>query len=586
MKIGPLEVNLSRREAVELSHEEPPKPIGRRGEIGSPGTQIFGGELTQLDHATALSGNERYAVYDKMRKGDGQVKAGLAAVKLPLLRAGWKIERPDDSAQSREIEEYLTEHLFGGHTDVPWGKLLYKILLMLDYGSIPFEIVWEILDGKVHLRRLASRMPSSVNRWFVDDHGDFDGIEQVAYRGNRIENVKIPGSRMVLFINDEEGSDFRGVSLLRAAYKHWYFKDGFYRIDAIAKEKRAIGVDVMKLMGAVDEDRRKDAEAALMTLHAHEKQFMTEIEGETEYRIEGITGGVADALASIEHHDVRILRSILAEFIAMGERTARGSEAMHRDKTSFFIMALEAIGQEVLDPFNEDIIKPWVRWNWAGVKELPKLVHSRLEKRDMQAVAGAIARLVNVGAITADEPTEQRLREYLDLPLLEEGSPRPVPLPKGTPSTPPPQPQPNGNRRTQLARQQPIYYIRQAVQEPIREIENILLSVANDIRTKDQHYRIEDVGVPRKAELNDAVMTAAMEIWPDASLGQVRRRNNAAGGFTVMTMKGIKGAFIDLMKTEADMEQLRDRVDIIVQINARTLACALGLDSRVAPVVE
>lgn len=487
MKLGPLEVKLADREPVG-------RPSPRRGEIGSTGTQVFNDVLTADEYNPDLMGTLRYDVYDKMRKSDGQVRAGLMVVKLPLLRAEWSIKPASDSAEDKRIADFLSEDLFTT-MDIPWTRFLRQALTMLDYGSMLFEEVWTLKEGKIHLKKLAPRLPKSIIEWKVTNNGMFGGVKQGAMRGGNWNEVDIPAEKLLLFVNELEGSDYRGVSLLRAAYKHYYYKDGFYRVDAIAKERRAVGVDVGTLYGPVDEDRRKDLEAAMMTLHAHEKQFFTEIDGEHTYRIEGITGAIADCLASIEHHDVRILRSILAEFLSMGERS--GSQAMHRDKTSFFMMALGAIADDLVDVINNDLIIPWVDWNFSGVTKYPKLQHSRLETRDTQAIASAIARLVNVGAMVADEDTENRVREMLDLPKLPPGTPRPEPLAKVTPgpwndATGKGQPGRNGNGSATAQNDRGSQRQKVAAR---------LARVGRDIAEKNQWGRTGDVNIPYKEAL-------------------------------------------------------------------------------------
>src|SRR6185369_9314065 len=109
-------------------------------------------------------------------------------------------------------------------------------------------------------------------------------------------------------------------SMLRAAYKHWYYKDGLYKVDAIAKEKRGVGVDVGTIKaGANDKDTIKAGlERAMQTLHAHEKQYVIEDEDNYAYRLETGNARVTDAMPSIEHHNWQILRAVLAEFVGMG----------------------------------------------------------------------------------------------------------------------------------------------------------------------------------------------------------------------------------------------------------------------------
>src|SRR3972149_72337 len=100
MKFGPVEIRLARSGgppgAVDLAEDDPsgskPRSPLRRGEIGATGTEVFAGMLTQQDYNPDIGDTNRYTIYDKMRKSDGQVRAGLMAIKLPLLRAEWPVE--------------------------------------------------------------------------------------------------------------------------------------------------------------------------------------------------------------------------------------------------------------------------------------------------------------------------------------------------------------------------------------------------------------------------------------------------------------------------------------------------------------
>ena len=539
MKLGPVEVKFSRTGgSVELAE----KPRLGLGELGATGTQIFGGLMQQQDYNADLHTSLRYAVYDKMRRADGQVRAGLAVIKLPLLRAKWSIKPASPSTQDREIAEFLSDNLFGAMS-FPWLKTLRQVLLCLDYGNMPFETVWTIGDdGLVHLRKLAPRLPPTIQKWYVDEYGGLTGIQQLAMKGSGTELVDIPVEKLVHFVNEQEGSDFTGVSVLRAAYKHWYYKDKFYIIDAIAKEKRSIGIDVGTLSGAVDDARMRDAESALMRAHGHEKMFMTEIEGEFTYRVEGIQGRLVDAMNSIEHHDSRILRSILAEFVALGERqSSSASQGMRRDNSGFFMMALGAIADEVIAAtINEFLIKKWVDYNW-NVKKYPTLMHSRLETRDTQQLAGAVARLVNVGALTADNPTENALREALELPEIAEDAPRPVAPPKTAPVDSPPAPQRNGKTP------QEVNMVLDALRAVRVNQAATLAHVGHDIVSKGQFARIDDVNVPYRGQAAEAVKEVFLELGAEDRAAGLEARL-----LVDYVADRMKGAFTGLLRSRDD----------------------------------
>lgn len=410
-----------RSDTVELANPTlvPETELNRKDlvqELGGTGTAIWGGFLQQEDYNRDLTGGSQYDVYDKMRMSDGTVRAGLNVVKLPLLRATWFVEPASDEDQDVEIAQMVEDNLLDGMSS-SWYDTLRHILLCLDYGSMPFEKVWEIRDGRIALRKLAPRMPKTVTNWMVDDHGGFAGIEQSVMVNGEYKVVSIPSEKCLVFVNEREGSNFRGMSILRAAYKHWYMKDRMYIIDAITQEKRGLGVDVGKLKSQVSASQRAQAERALMGVRSHEKNFLVEPDW-FEYRVEGLgRGSSRDGMPSIDHHDLQILRSIMAEFVAM---TTGGSLAMHKDKSSFFLMALEGIGELITDTINRYLIPQMVAYNFPSVTQYPRLQHSRLDSRQVTDWATAVSTLVNASVLTLDNDVEDAARQLLDLPELPE----------------------------------------------------------------------------------------------------------------------------------------------------------------------
>lgn len=385
-------------------------------EIGAPGQNIVGGILRDTDYNLDLQPPAIYDTYDRMRKSDGQIGALLNAIKLPILNLDWRIQPASDDEADVAIANWANNHLHNGMT-TSLQQLMSNLLLYLDYGSMPFEKVWE-LDADNHIvpRKLAPRIPKTITYWKVDETGGLAGITQLAYKASVITNVEIPGDKLLVFVNDQEGSDWRGNSILRRCYKHWYIKDKLLIIDAIAKERRAVGIDVGTLKGNdIDSSDQTDLELALMGLHAHEKQFFIEQEERYTYRIEGLQGRPLNVLDSVEYHDKLILRSFLAEFVATA---GAGSYAMSRDKSSFFTMALNGIATTIADAFNTYFIKQWLGYNWAMTK-YPTLVHSRIETRDVQALSTAIQNLQQTGFINPTSADEEAMRDALELPQVK-----------------------------------------------------------------------------------------------------------------------------------------------------------------------
>jgi len=385
-------------------------------EIGVTGTQIFADRIGSTDYNFELEPPNCYAVYDKMRKGDGGIAAILRVLKQPLLNADWSIEPASESATDKMIAEVIREDMFEA-LNVSFGSWLSQSLLHLDYGAMVFEKVWRIDEsGLVRLRKLAPRLPASITEWNVDTNGGLAGIKQQA--PPNYKPVEIPVDKLLVFTNELEGSDYRGTSVLRPAYKHWKYIDGLERIAAIAMEKRALGVDKGILKGdAINTTRQREMETALMGLHAHEKQFIVVAEGQTDYEL--VTGGqgLPDALPLIQHHFLMCLRSVVVEFVGMGAGST-GSLAMSRDKTSWVLLCLGGIGDYISDTVSRHLFQPWVDYNWNGAKA-PRLVYSRLEQRDVAVFADAVQKLTASGALTADETLETDTRDLLSLPKRE-----------------------------------------------------------------------------------------------------------------------------------------------------------------------
>lgn len=560
MKLGPVTITLSRSDLA--AHPTPgPAPTG---EIGASGTNFFGGLLTQQDYNPDLQAPAIYDVYDKMRKGDGQVKAALLIMKLPILRSTWTVEPASDGPEDRMIAEFLEADLKDGMT-ISWQTYLRQAMLHLDFGSMPWELVWEMREGKVHLRKLAPRMPRTITNWLVDEHGGLAGIEQNASAANGYKLVTIPVEKLLLFVNDQEGSDFRGTSVLRAAYKHWYLKDGNERIDSIKNERRGIGIDVGTLKGPnVDEDRKRKLESALMTLHAHEKQYFAEVEDQYTYRVEGLgRGAMTDALETAKYHGAQITRSVLAEFLNMGSANT-GSLARHVSESELYLMALEAVADNVADTMSSHLLRRWVDYNWT-VQEYPRMKYSRLDTRNTEALAKAVSDLVQVGAITPDLETENELRVALQLPEREEEA-EPEGLQAGD------LPLAAGHRMTRKPREYERHVDFAAIDKGLDDAEADvvkavqvvqkrqiakLLTVAENVFRRGAISDIEDVSVPFKGDIAADVKGVLVDLYRTG-------RHEAGKEFRS------QGMSIDL----AGIEDVGDQAGILAFLSVRARALA------------
>lgn len=405
MKIGPLSISLAEKPTEE--------------ELGATGTVYSAGQIIQPDYNADLVGEKALEVYDKMRRSDGTVAAMLAACSLPIRAATWGVRSASDDAKDKEIAELVERSLFG--MTITWDDFLRHALLMEVFGFYVFEKVWELDGDRVWGRKLAPRMPQTINEWRFDDTGGLASIRQLAWRKEQLGYIDIPVDKLLVFTLNREGSNYTGISLLRPAYKHWFLKDKLYRIDVMAAERHGVGIPVGSIKDAgVSATEIEKAERALRSLHAHEKGYLMEPSNRIAFRIEDMKGGtLRSIIESIQHHDVQIARSVLAEFLTVGTGDS-GSWAMVRDKSSFFLLALQSIAKNIADTINRYYVQQLVDFNFEGVQDYPILEYSRLESRDATNLANAVSALLTSGGLTADPELEGTLRTELDLPAKPE----------------------------------------------------------------------------------------------------------------------------------------------------------------------
>lgn len=410
----------------------PPLPRLRTGEIGTQAPDIIpsaGGagthELGESDYNPELAGLLIYNELDRMRRSDPQVRAALRVIKLPIMSVEWRVDpAPEAGTEAERMAEWVEDVLMNRMTHT-WDWLLRQMLLHLDFGVMPMEIVWSVEDDPEYnrpmaiLQDLSPRMPKTITHWHVERNGMLASVTQLDSDGDQLV---IPADKLVVFTNEQEGADYKGVSILRSARKDWLLKERAQRSNAIAIEKRTAGVDVGTLTGVSNQNDPavQAGEETLMTVRNHERAYVQETD-KWKYRVEGITGTVLDPLPTIEYHDLMIARSVLAEFLAMGGNST-GSLAMHSDKTQFFLMALRGVSKYVTETLNRSVIQQMIRYNFPNIEpaEMPKLRHGRLDRRMFQSIAETLKQLVDADLLTPSADIEEEIRSELELPELPE----------------------------------------------------------------------------------------------------------------------------------------------------------------------
>ncbi|KKM64479.1 hypothetical protein LCGC14_1500960 [marine sediment metagenome] len=439
--------------AKELGYQElEERRLGRgmRPEYGHAGTTFFQGIIADEDYNADFATVERAVrIYDKMWRADGQVAAAIRVLELPLLRADWSVKAASDDPKDVEVAQFVWDNLNGG-MERSWEETLEFILTLYRYGFSLLEKVWTLSpDGYIRYKKLAPRLARTVYRWYPTPDDRLDRVIQRVYRIRALpgevetttggstyktlaptpsqglgdikfgvgtyEYPTIPGRKLAHFTIKREGNNFMGVSVLRHAYKHWFYKDGFYRIDAIGNERQALGVPAMEEPQGVSQEDRDRAAEAMAALHAHEKGYVMVPFGWKFAFANMGARSIKEIMPSIEHHDLMISRSVLAQFLNLMQG---GSYALSKDESTFFLQAQRAMAKILIGQLNRQIVQPLVDMNF-NVDRYPTMEVDHLDKRSIAELLNTLPSLATAGLITPDPSVENALRVLIGLPDLQ-----------------------------------------------------------------------------------------------------------------------------------------------------------------------
>lgn len=389
-------------------------------------------------------------VYDRMLRQDAQIASVHRAITLPVQRTQWRI---DPNGARDEVVQFVSDDLHlpivgaNDETEQPkkrirnafsWSDHVRLALLCLPYGHSFFEQIYQLDDqGYAHLSKLAPRLPRSIANLVVSPSGDLVSIAQYAmgtmtggYEAITVGGVgagaQIPAKRIVPYVNEREGGDWLGKSVLRAAYKNWILKDRMLRVQAQTVERNGMGVPIYY---AGENDTQEDLNKGQQMANDYRSGDSSGagLPFGAKLRLQGVEGALPDADPVIRYHDEQIARALLAHFLNLGTQT--GSWALGSTFADFFVMSLQTEAQLLADTANAFVVEKLVDINFGQDEPAPRLVFDEIGSRH-DATAQALALLIQAGAVFPDRRLEGAVRDMYGLPQKEADAPDPSPTQK------------------------------------------------------------------------------------------------------------------------------------------------------------
>jgi hypothetical protein len=367
--------------------------------------------------------------YTRMIRDDASVRISLRAGKAPVLGAEFFIDPFDDSDINLAIWEFVDFNIFHGMTTC-WSKVLEQTLTMYENGKAVFEPVWEQREWApkktnsaanrkqyTMLRKLAYRPSSTLGKVEYDDNGGPVSIVQTAIgTDGKTREVVIPIEKLVIFTIEPQAG-IEGMSLLRSAYKHWFYKDKLYAIDAIQKERHGIGVPDIEVSPAASPEDITAAHELGRNLRTNEYSYIVR-PAALKVSFAEIKGNLVNALESADHHDNMIMKNIMVQFLNMG-LSSSGGRATGATAMDMFLKSMRHIANSICEVLNLYVIPNLVAYNF-DTDQFPQVkVRNLGEAKDLQMWSAAMRNLIEVGALTVDEQTEAWVRDQVDMPRLQ-----------------------------------------------------------------------------------------------------------------------------------------------------------------------
>ena len=415
-------------------------------EIGRLGQKRYGGFFYE-EFLKDLQGRKGIEVYKEMSENDDIIGAILYAIEMLIRQASWTVQPGGPTAKDQEAADFIYSCM--DDMSDTWTDTISEILSFLTFGWSAHELVYKrrngksrdprmkskYADGLIGWQKLPIRAQETLWEWIYDDGDNLLGMAQMP--PPKFQIIEIPIEKLLLFKTKSRKGNPEGRSILRNAYRSWYFKKRIQEIEGIGIERDLAGFPVltapegMNIWDEEDPDMvavRVQAEKIVQNIRRDAMEGMCKPAG-WELQLLS-TGGRRqfDTNAIVERYDTRIAMTVLADFVLLGHQQV-GSFALSSDKTELFSMAVGAYLDIICEALNNQAIPTLIDLNgehFSEITDYPTLEHGDVEGADIKALASYIKDMTGVGVLVPDDGIEDYVREAAGLPeRLDETEPRP-----------------------------------------------------------------------------------------------------------------------------------------------------------------
>ena len=349
-------------------------------EIGRIGQNRYGGMIFE-EFLPELRGRRGVEVYREMENNDDVVGAILFAMEMLVRQVDWTVDPAGDSAKDKEAAEFVQSCM--NDMQMTWIDTISEILSFLTYGWSYHEIVYKrrmgntrdprtrskYTDGLIGWMKLPLRAQETLYQWEYDENDNLLGMTQMP--PPTFGTYTIPINKALHFRTRSRKDNPEGRSILRNAYRPWFFKRRIQEIEGIGIERDLAGLPVIYAPPNLDiwDENNPDTANIRIGLETMVRNIRRDsMEGVVlpdGYKLELLSSGGTrqfDTNAIINRYDTRIAMTVLADFIFLGHEKS-GSWSLSSNKTDMFALACGAFLDIICEKFNSQGIPALIDMN-------------------------------------------------------------------------------------------------------------------------------------------------------------------------------------------------------------------------------
>lgn len=410
--------------------------------VGVIGLKTSSGKITE-EFLDDLQWPDAGRIFQEMASNDAVVGGCLYLIETMVRQAHWHVEPATNEPGDVEAATFLQQCM--NDMTVSWDTFICEALSMLPYGFSFHEVIYKTrrgpterdvkfksryTDGKIGWQNFPVRSQATLDHWVVDDA---TGMPTHFYQdpslvGAQVDAKEIPLEGNLLFKTRSMRGNPEGWSILRRAYRSWYFKRYIEELEGIGIERCLAGIPVLApppdvpLFDPHNEEMRNMlawAQELVNDLRQDRNHGVIIPNTDWQLRLLSVEGSrqALDTDTIIRRHENRIAMSMLSDVVLMGgDRT--GSFALAETKQSLLNSSLMAIINSIADTINQDEVPRLFAINNWTLEEYPRIVADSLQPITIKEVA-LLLRCFKVD-VTKDQTLFNYLLGLIQAPQMDE----------------------------------------------------------------------------------------------------------------------------------------------------------------------